>query len=75
MEDVRGYLERTGEGIYVVGLDNHVGFVAVRGDEMVFVHSSFFGEGRDVVAEPIDSHNPLRISNYRVFGKLFSDPF
>lgn len=57
-----------GEGYYIVGLDNHTGFLKVESTgEVAFVHS---GPGRGVVSEnPADSPELAR-SRYRVTGKL-----
>jgi hypothetical protein len=73
MADIRAYLKAQGDGIHIVGLDSHVGFVSVEGEEMVFVHSSYYEPDSFVKAERIDSHNPLSDSKYRVFGKIFAD--
>jgi hypothetical protein len=32
-----------GDGLYLIGLANHVGFVVVDGDEVRFVHASYTG--------------------------------
>ncbi len=57
-----------GEGFYIVGLDNHTGFLNVQNDgEIEFVHS---GPGRGVVREkPFDAPE-LANSRYRVTGKI-----
>ncbi len=41
-----------GDGLYLLGLDVHVGFVAVRGEAVRVVHASYTGT-RTVVDEPI----------------------
>lgn len=41
-----------GDGVYLLGLDVHVGFVVVRGDSVRVVHASYTGP-RKVVDEPI----------------------
>jgi hypothetical protein len=33
-----------GDGLYLIGLDVHVGFVVVRGDDVRFVHASYTGK-------------------------------
>lgn len=43
-----------GEGLYVIGLDYHVGFLVVRGAEVRIVHASFFPP-QAVVSEPIEA--------------------
>ena len=63
----------SGNGIYIVGLDTHVGFVTVRGENISFIHSSYYNPTRYVKAEPYNTKNPLADSKYRVFGKLFHD--
>ncbi len=73
MEFIKGYLKKKGDGLYIVGLDSHVGFVSVSGDDMAFIHSSYYEPDSFVVAEKIDTKNPLSDSKYRVFGKILSD--
>ena len=73
MDKIRAYLKKQGDGIYIVGLDTHVGFVSVEGDDMAFIHSSYYRPGSVVKAEKLESKNPLSDSKYRVFGKIFSD--
>lgn len=73
MEKIREYLTKEGDGIYIVGLDSHVGFISVSGEDMAFIHSSYYEPDSFVKSEKIDSKNPLSDSQYRVFGKMFSD--
>ncbi len=73
MEKIREYLTKEGDGIYIVGLDSHVGFISVSGEDMMFIHSSYYEPDSFVKSEKIDSKNPLSDSQYRVFGKMFSD--
>lgn len=59
-----------GDGIYLVGLDSHVGFLSIRKGKYKFVHS----HGYLFVLSEIPSLSPtLRMSKYRVVGKLFSN--
>jgi hypothetical protein len=39
--DLRDRIARLGNGLYVIGLNNHVGFVVVNGGEVRFVHASY----------------------------------
>lgn len=71
--DVTRYLKACGNGLYLVGLDVHVGFVYVNDDQIHFIHADYYEPEIGVVSEPIDSNNPLNDSSYRVFGKLMSD--
>lgn len=62
-------LRRGGDGIYLVGLDNHVGFVIVDGRDTWFHHS-----GPGVVRrEPALTASFLSTSHYREAAKLFDD--
>lgn len=72
MEKVEYYLRSQKEGVYLVGLDCHVGFVLVTKEDIRFIHSSYYHPHIGVMSESIKSTNPLSDSSYRVFGKLFS---
>ena len=58
-----------GDGVYLVGLDYHVGFLVVRGRQAFFHHAS--RNAGAVVREPAILSGALARSNYRVVGKLF----
>jgi hypothetical protein len=64
-------LRRGGPGIYLVGLDNHVGFVIVDGAETWFHHAGPGDEG--VRREPARTASFLSTSRYREAAKLFDD--
>jgi len=68
VEDVR----KAGPGIYIVGLDVHVGFIVNLGDEVYFIHSSYAGP-LAVVKERANESRILTASQYRVVGKLTAD--
>ncbi len=65
------FLEKTrrqGEGYYIVGLDNHTGFLKVTPDgDITFIHSA---PGRGVVEEAPAAAPELANSRYRVTGKV-----
>jgi hypothetical protein len=64
-------LRRGGDGIYLVGLDNHVGFVIVDGKDTWFHHA---GPGEaGVRREPALTASFLSTSRYREAAKLFDD--
>lgn len=65
-------VQEWGEGIYVVGLDIHVGFPFHDGTDLLFVHSSYI-EPLCVVQERAEGSRILRSSCYRVVGKLSDD--
>jgi hypothetical protein len=62
-------LRRGGDGIYLVGLDNHVGYVIVDGADTWFHHAAPGGVRR----EPAHAASFLATSSYREAAKLFDD--
>lgn len=73
VSEVEAYIRQQGDGIYKVGLDNHVGFIVKRGQSVRFVHSSYYGDATGVTSEPLDGYNPLAHSSYRIVGSLLGD--
>lgn len=71
--DVEAYVREQGDGLYKVGLDSHVGFIVKRGDSIRFVHSNYYQRDVGVMSEPLDGHNPLAHSRYRIVGSLLGD--
>ena len=69
VDSVRGW----GIGLYVVGLDCHVGFIICDGDDVHFLHSSY-ADPLCVLSESADEARILGASRYRVLGKLTGDP-
>jgi len=63
-----------GDGIYVVGLDIHVGFLVIRGQSVSFVHSSYTDEGV-VVEAPVMASLAIAFSRRRGYwvSPLFQD--
>jgi hypothetical protein len=64
-------VQQLGDGLYIVGLDFHVGFLRVTGQEVRFIHSTYLGEGQ-VVNEDATTSVALR-SKYRVVGRISAD--
>lgn len=73
LKEVEQYLCQSGEGLYLVGLDNHVGFILVKEGSIYFIHANYYQAEIGVMAEDIYTKNPLGDSKYRIIGKLFSD--
>lgn len=65
-------VQQQGYGLYIVGLDNHVGFIYNDGTEIYFIHSTFIGT-RNVQKEKAAASWVLRQSKYKVLGKLSGD--
>ena len=65
-------VKQSGTGIYIVGLDIHVGFIVNTGEEVYFIHSSYIDPYTVVQEKAIDSRI-LASSNYRVLGNVLAD--
>ena len=63
---------QSGPGVYIVGLDIHVGFIVNTGDEVHFIHSSYV-DPYTVVKEKAIESLILAGSNYRVLGNVLAD--
>ena len=58
-----------GDGIYLVGLDYHIGMLQVKGEEIEMIHSSVYPPVA-VVIEDGNTSAALTHSDYRIVGKL-----
>jgi hypothetical protein len=65
-------VQKWGTGLYVVGLDVHVGFILNIGGEVYFIHSSYVDPFCVVKERGLESRI-LADSRYRVLGKLSED--
>jgi hypothetical protein len=70
MSKLIDYLNNQDDGLYIVGLDNHVGFISKSDNNYRFIHSNYYRPEIGVMAEPLEGHNPLNDSKYRIIGKL-----
>ena len=70
MKDVIKYINDKGDGLYIVGLDQHVGFISKHKDKLRFIHSNYYRPETGVMAEALMGWNPLSYSKYRVIGKI-----
>ena len=55
------------DGLYFVGLDNHVGYVLVKDNELYFLHSSYYD---DKVMIELSETSPCFPSNLYVFAEI-----
>lgn len=62
-----------GNGLYLVGLDSHTGYIYVNDGKVRFIHADYYEPEKGVVSEKLDSYSPINDSHYRVIGKLMSD--
>lgn len=71
IKDVEDYIRQKGEGLYIVGLDNHVGYIYYHRGAMNFVHSNYYYPNVGVMSEPLAGRNPLNASKGKMIGKIF----
>ncbi|MBC6699190.1 hypothetical protein [Hymenobacter sp. BT190] len=64
-------MQQLGSGLYIVGLDFHVGFLLVQAGRVRFIHSTYLGKAQ-VVDEDATTSAALR-SKYRVVGCISAD--
>ena len=69
-ESMKSYFLKRPDGLYIAGLDNHVGFVYKSGDEVTFTHASYYDPKIGVQTEQLIGDNPFAKSAYRVVGRL-----
>lgn len=65
-------LRQYGNGLYIIGLDNHTGFIWLTPHEASFIHASGWFP-REVVKEELISCQVIKKSAYRVVGKISGD--
>jgi hypothetical protein len=65
-------IEKTGYGLYIVGLDNHTGYIYNDGKDVWFIHSGVYPPKCTLKEKAINSVT-LKNSRYRVFGRIVFD--
>lgn len=65
-------LDQIGHGIYIIGLDTHIGFVVINHDGWRFIHSSTKNPS-GVTSQSQENARAIKNSKYRVIGKLIAD--
>lgn len=69
LTNVLAYIQQKGEGLYIIGLDCHVGFILADGKDCWFIHAKWFGE-KAVVKEAAATSSILYWSRYRMVAKI-----
>ena len=72
IEDFLAAVDDWGAGLYVVGLDYHVGYLWHDGEQMHFIHATSLPPRR-AISEPARTSPALSNSRYRVIGKISAD--
>ncbi|MBL7731110.1 MAG: hypothetical protein JNM88_08030 [Chitinophagaceae bacterium] len=62
-------VKKSGFGLYIVGLDNHTGYIYHDGNEVWFIHSGVLAPRCALKEKAIESET-LRRSAYRVVGRI-----
>jgi len=71
-ERLIAYLRKQPDGMYILGLDTHVGFIEKRQGKLDFIHSSF-STRRRVVREPVINSLVISNSSIYVVGNLLAN--
>jgi hypothetical protein len=64
------FMKTKADGIYIIGLDNHTGFLVKENGRTDFVHSSYLPEVDKVIREPLEKSTIILANNYFVIGDL-----
>ncbi len=73
MDQFKKKIEKMGEGLYVVGLDKHVGYLFYENNKMTFIHSRPTVLGGSVKSENANESKYLVKSIIKFAGRLFND--
>ncbi len=60
------------DGLYIIGLDCHTGFLYKQGNKIDFIHSTYINPWSVVWENGFES-GPITSSGYKVVGKVFTD--
>ncbi|MBN2036290.1 MAG: hypothetical protein JW768_06070, partial [Chitinispirillaceae bacterium] len=71
-EEFLKLIKSEGPGLYLLGLDTHVGFLLIENDSVTFIHSSRMAPYGVRAEDPAVSYAVVH-SKYRVLGNLLAD--
>jgi len=72
MNEFVSEIKEEGPGIFIVGLDNHTGFIYNDGENISFIHSSYINS-TGVIKEKANESPILFYSKYKITGKISDD--
>lgn len=72
-EALSEYVLNQEDGVFICGLDNHVGFIQKKGEKVYFVHSSGLSNQKKVMKEELLKSNAIQYSNAYYVGNLLSN--
>jgi hypothetical protein len=70
---IKQWVESKGQGLFLVGLDQHVGFIIYTDNKLSFCHASYYDPPLRVVDQDISEESPFTNSRYRVMAKMLDD--
>lgn len=62
-------IQMMADGLYIVGLDFHTGFILVKKKAVSFIHASYFNPSH-VINENASESSILKSSKYKILGKV-----
>lgn len=65
-------IKKLGKGLYIIGLDNHTGFISITEKGNYFIHSTGWFPFK-VVKDVLSESDVISKSKYRVVGKISDD--
>lgn len=74
LSEFENKLKKLGNGLYIIGLDNHTGYLLIDDKQNYFIHASGWFPFK-VVRQKISESDVLARSKYRVVGKISDDDF
>jgi hypothetical protein len=69
VEEMISQVKKDGTGLYIAGLDFHTGFVWYDGNDVYFIHASFYGS-KCVIREKAVNCAVLKNSQLKMIGKV-----
>jgi len=68
------YMKSKSDGIFIVGLDNHTGFIVKQGETIDFVHANYLSNVDKVIREPLEKSEIILSNGFFMVGELlYSD--
>lgn len=68
LKGLKEYIKKSEDGLYIIGLDNHVGYIHKKDTSMVMIHADA-GNGK-VCRERLDDCSPIVNSQFHMIGNL-----
>lgn len=72
VDKVKEHLLSKDDGIFIIGLDTHTGFVVKKGNDLRVVHSNYTMAEDGVMSESFDGATVINYNNYFVIGDFMN---